>query len=399
MVVWEYPPHVVGGLGTYAGAMAPALRAAGHHVDVFAAIRSGVPPPSPGVYWARPPNLEPTYEGVFDHGAAAWGPFFGELYGTNVLWADAVRRQHTEEPYDLVAIHDWLSAPAGLMLGTELDCPLVFHVHSVERGRQPDAPSPIVSGWENRMAHQAQAVITVSEAMRTDVVAHGWPVERVRMVWNGIDPHTYHPDSPGGPAVRARYGIESDRPVVLFIGRLIAVKGALQLAQAWPAVVARNPEARLIVLGTGELEGDIRGALKAAGVSETVVVRSEFVSEGERIAHYLAADLVVLPSTYEPFGIVGIEAMACGRPAVVGAHGVAGLREQIVPQGRDQSGLHVNGNDPADIAWGLNEALSDRARLSRWGANARRRAETLFTWGQAAEKTAAVYAEVVAASV
>ena len=177
------------------------------------------------------------------------------------------------------------------------------------------------------------------------------------------------------------------------------MKGALQLAQAWPAVVARNPEARLIVLGTGELEGDIRGALKAAGVSETVVVRSEFVSEGERIAHYLAADLVVLPSTYEPFGIVGIEAMACGRPAVVGAHGVAGLREQIVPQGRDQSGLHVNGNDPADIAWGLNEALSDRARLSRWGANARRRAETLFTWGQAAEKTAAVYAEVVAASV
>lgn len=396
LVVWEYPPHVVGGLGTYAGAMAGALRAAGPRVDVFAAIREHQPPDTDDTHWVRPLDLSPTYPHVFDPGAAGWGPFFGELYATNVLWADAVRRANAASPYDVIAIHDWLSAPAGLLLRQVVDCPLVFHVHSTERGRRPRAPSPMVDGWEETLAQQADAVVTVSHAMREDLLGRGWPVERVHAVWNGVDVRAYHPESPGGAAVRARYGLDETTPVVLFIGRLTAVKGVLPLAQGWPSVVAQHPEARLIVLGDGELEDAVRETFERTGTMETVVMRAEFVSEGERIAHYLASDLVVLPSTYEPFGIVGIEAMACGRPAVVGAHGLVGFREQIIPSGPEQCGLHVNSNDPADIAWGLNEALSDLDRLRRWGANARRRTEATFTWEQSAAATLRVYQSAVA---
>ena len=398
MITWEYPPHVVGGLGTYAGALVPALRAAGHDVQVFAAFRGHAAPQSQGVHWTTPLDLSPTYPHVFDAQATGWGPFFGELYATNLLWADALRRADDAAPFDVVAVHDWLAAPAALILRDRLRGRLAFHVHSTEWGRQAQSPSPVVLHWEEAVGRQADAVITVSNAMRADLIAHGWTRSRVHAIWNGVDTRTYAPDSPGREAVRARYGLDEGAPVALFIGRLTAVKGVLQLAQAWPAVAARSPAARLIVLGSGELEGAVRETLAAAGVADTVILRTEFVSEGERIAHYLAGDVAVLPSTYEPFGIVGVEAMACGRPAVVGARGVVGLREQIVPAGPDQSGLHVNGHDPADIAWGLHEALSNLGRLRRWGASARARAAAAFTWERVAAATLEVYAGITAAA-
>ena len=397
IVTWEYPPHVVGGLGTYAGAIVAAWRAAGHDVEVFAALRETDMDPGDGTHWARPLDLAPLYPSLFSAEAQAWGPLLGELAATNVLWADCVRKRHRREPFDVVAIHDWLSAPAGLVLAPLLDAPVVFHVHSTERGRQPVAPSPIVGSWEYTLGHAAAAVVTVSKAMREDLVAHGWPADRVHAVWNGVDTRRYHPQAPGGPELRARYNIPAAAPVALFIGRLTDVKGVRQLAAAWGAVAAQRAGAWLVVLGSGELEHELRDIFANSGCGERVVMRTEFVDEQERIAHYAASDVVVLPSTYEPFGLVAAEAMACGKPAVVGAQGVVGFREQVVAGGPEQTGLHVNGGDPDDIAWGLSEALQDRERLAAWGTNARARAASVFTWERSAEATLAVYQAAIEA--
>ena len=313
MVVWEYPPHVVGGLGTYSGAMAPALRAAGHDVQVFAALRDGdKPDPQPDTHWARQLDLSPTYLGVYNQEASSWGAFFGELYSTNILWADAVRTEHRRRPFDVIAVHDWLGAPAGLTLARHVDAPIVFHVHSAEWGRQPGGPSPIVSQWETAAGRSAAATITVSQAMVRDLIAHGWDADRVHGVWNGVDTEKFAPDAPGGADLRARYELADDAPVVFFIGRLTGVKGARPLIEGWPRVVDQHPEARLVALGTGDQDDEIRGLLGQLGVEDSVTLRTEWVSEDERIAHFAAADLVVLPSTYEPFGIVCLEAMACG---------------------------------------------------------------------------------------
>ncbi|MDE2991764.1 MAG: glycosyltransferase family 4 protein [Chloroflexota bacterium] len=397
IVTWEYPPHVVGGLGTYAGAMAAALRAAGHEVEVFAALRATDPDPADGTHWARPLELTPLYSSLLNGEAQAWGPLLGELAATNVIWADRVRERHCRKPFDVVAIHDWLAAPAGLVLAPLLDVPLVFHVHSTERGRQGVAPSPIVGSWEYALGHTAAAVVTVSKAMREDLVAHGWPNDRVHAVWNGVDTRRYHPQAPGGRDVRARYGIPASAPVALFIGRLTEVKGVRQLAAAWGTVAAQHPDVWLVVLGSGELEHELRETFAHAAGSVRVVMRTEFVDEPERIAHYAASDVVVLPSTYEPFGLVAAEAMACGTPAVVGAQGVVGFREQVIAGGPEQTGLHVNGADPDDIAWGLSHALEDPNRLAAWGHNARTRAATAFTWEQSAATTTAVYQSAIEA--
>ena len=391
IVAWEYPPHVVGGLGTYAGGMVAALRGAGHDVEVFAALRATDPNPADGTHWVRPIDLTPLYPSLMSGEAQAWGPLLGELAATNVLWADRVRERHRREPFDVVAIHDWLAAPAGLVLAPLLDVPLVFHVHSTERGRQPVASSPIVQSWEHTLGHTAAAVVTVSEAMREDLVAHGWPADRVHAVWNGVDHRRYHPQAPGGADVRDRYNIPAAAPVALFIGRLTDVKGVRQLAAAWATVATQRAGAWLVVLGAGELEQELRETFARSEGADRVVMRTEFIDEQERIAHYAASDVVVLPSTYEPFGLVAAEAMACGKPAVVGAQGVVGFREQVVAGGPEQTGLHVNGGDPVDIAWGVSEALLDRDRLAAWGANARRRAASVFTWERSAAATVAVY--------
>ena len=132
------------------------------------------------------------------------------------------------------------------------------------------------------------------------------------------------------------------------------------------------------------------------GIEDKVACRFEFVSEPERILHYAAADVCIFPSVYEPFGIVSLESMAMAKPVIVGAQGVIGFREQVLSAGPDQNGIHVNGESPLDIAWGINETLHNPQRAKQWGEKGRQRVLNYFTWRKAAEQTLEVYETLVA---
>lgn len=394
---WEFPPTIVGGLGTYAQCMTEALAGLEQELVVWAPDQewphSVAPVRSPRIDVRRVPLFDatPAFPHVIAPDMQAWGRFFSDILTFNLLAAAETRQ---ETALDLVAIQDWLSGIAGMVLAKERRVPLVFHVHSAEWGRQPGGGSPLVSHLEGALQHEADAVITVSEAMRDDLIAHGWRADKVHAVWNGVDPLRYHPDSATperATRVRSEYGISESDPLVLFVGRMTQVKGVHTLVEAMPQVVARHPTARLVILGKGELEGPVRDRVCQLGLEEHVKLRYEFVNEEERIAHYAACDVTVFPSTYEPFGIVTLESMAMGKPAVAGARGVVGFKEQVVSQGAAQTGLHVDGGSAPDIAWGLNEALSDLDRLKAWGANGRQRVLDEFTWAHSATKTLEVY--------
>lgn len=169
------------------------------------------------------------------------------------------------------------------------------------------------------------------------------------------------------------------------------MKGIRNLVQAMPMVLEEYPNTKLVILGKGEQQNDIVETASRLGVKDRVACRFEFVPEEERILHYAAADVCIFPSTYEPFGIVSLEAMAMAKPIVVGAKGVVGFREQVVPSGPDKNGVHVNGGNAADIAWGVKEVLCDSDRAERWGENGRRRVLQYFTWRKAAEQTLSIY--------
>jgi len=402
--VWEYPPKLVGGLGTYAEYITREFVGLGHDVTVFTLnsgdlktreILKGVEVHRPRI--ADASNVFPMF--VTDD-LKKWGTnirFFNDIFISNVLSATKlinglIRKEG--DHFDVVCVHDWLSSISGIIVKNETKVPVVFHVHSTEWGRSGGHGSKVVSYLESATAEAVDRIITVSNAMQEDLSRHGWPKSKISVVWNGVDPEEYSPkkcDKEDVKKIRHKYGIQDDECMLFFLGRLTWVKGVRNLVQAMPLILQECPKTKLVILGKGEEQTDIVEMAKRLGIEDEVVCHFEFVPEDERILHYAASDVCIFPSTYEPFGIVSLEAMSMAKPIVVGAQGVVGFREQVLSSGPEQNGIHVNGGDPADIAWGVKAVLKDPEKAKEWGQNGRKRVLRYFTWTKAAEQTLEIY--------
>jgi len=406
--IWEYPPQLIGGLGTYAEYMTREYVELGHDVSVFTLntgklktreIIKGVEVHRPIIVDAS--NVFPMFVTT---DLKRWGTnirFFNDIFIYNILSSakflnEIIRKQG--HYYDIVCVHDWLSSISGIIVKNESEIPLAFHVHSTEWGRSGGRGSEVVAHLEEAAAEMSDRIITVSHAMREDLVHHGWPESKINVIWNGVDPEVYDPSKCSLNDIeklREKYGIKRDWNLIFFMGRLTWVKGVRNLIQAMPHVLKKHPKTKLVIVGKGEEQRDLLDTANRLGIQENVICRFEFISEKERILHYAASDVCIFPSTYEPFGIVSLEAMAMEKPVVVGAKGVVGFREQVIPSGPEQNGVHVDGNNPLDIAWGLNVVLKDPERAEEWGKNGRKRVLKYFTWRKAAEQTIEVYRSLV----
>jgi glycogen(starch) synthase len=409
--VWEYPPTLVGGLGTYAEYITKEYIALGHDVTVFTLnngklktreIMGGIEVHRPQI--ADASNVFPMFVA---EDLRKWGTnirFFNDIFLYNILSStkfinDLIKKEGYK--FDITCVHDWLSGISGIITKNETDVPVVFHVHSTEWGRSGGQGSETVSHIESQTAQIADRVITVSYAMRDDLVKHGWPAGKISVVWNGVDPERYDPakvKAEVAQKIREKYGIPDDGFMLLFLGRLTWVKGVRNLLQAMPSILREYPKTKLVILGRGEEQSDLVEMASRLGVKDNIAYNFEFVPENERIAQYVASNACVFPSVYEPFGIVSLEAMSLAKPIIVGAQGVVGFREQVVPIGEDQNGVHVNGNDPSDIAWGIKEVLREPERAKKWGENGRKRVIQYFTWRKAAEQTLQIYGQMAISS-
>ena len=405
--VWEYPPKLVGGLGTYAEYITREFVALGHDVTVFTLnsgdlktreILKGVEVHRPKI--ADASNVFPMF--VTDD-LKKWGTnirFFNDIFISNVLSATKLINgliKKEGDHFDVVCIHDWLSSISGIITKNETKVPVVFHVHSTEWGRSGGRGSKVVSYLESATAEATDRIITVSHAMQEDLARHGWPKSKISVVWNGVDPERYNPrkcKKGDVKKIRHKYGIHDDECMLFFLGRLTWVKGVRNLVQAMPLILEECPKTKLVILGKGEEQTDIVETARRLEIEDNVVCHFEFVPEDERILHYAASDVCIFPSIYEPFGIVSLEAMSMAKPIVVGAQGVVGFREQVLSSGPEQNGIHVNGGDPEDIAWGVKQVLKDPKRAKKWGANGRKRVLRYFTWTKAAEQTLEIYKTV-----
>ena len=364
--VWEYPPKLVGGLGTYAEYITHEFVDIGHDVSVFTLnsgdlktreVLQGVEVHRPLI--ANAGNIFPMF--VVDD-LKKWGTnikLFNDIFIYNILSATKFLNgliKKEKYHFDVVCVHDWLSSIAGLVIKNESKIPVVFHVHSTEWGRAGGQGSEVVSHLEWAMADKADKVITVSYAMQQDLAKHGWPLPKISAVWNGVDAERYNQrkcKKEDIAKMREKYGVPEDWNMLLFIGRLTWVKGVRNLLQAMPSVLKEYPNTKLVILGMGEQQNDIVETSERLGIKDKIVYRFNFVPEDERILHYAASDVCIFPSVYEPFGIVSLEAMSMEKPVVVGARGVVGFKEQVISSGPEQNGVHVNGEDPVDIAWGI----------------------------------------------
>jgi glycogen synthase len=244
----------------------------------------------------------------------------------------------------------------------------------------------LLSTWiEKTAVESADRVIAVSAQMREDILSH-FEVEpaKVVVIHNGIDPERFQRTERRDAL--ARHGVRS--PYVLFVGRITDQKGIFHLLEAAPLL----PAGVQVVLcasapDTPEIEARLR---EAVARHPNVVWINEMVAVEEVVQLYSHAAVFVCPSVYEPFGLINLEAMACGTPVVASA--VGGILE-VVENG--VTGLLVPPGRPDQLAQALNRVLGDRALAQGLGQAGRRRVEERFSWASVAERTERVYAAAI----
>jgi glycogen(starch) synthase len=298
--------------------------------------------------------------------------------------------------FDLVHGHDWLVAVAGDHLARRFRCPLVMTIHATEYGRHQGwvdkHPQSYIHGIERWITNRADRVITCSHYMRGHVAdIYGLEEARISVIPNGIDPLDLQPVDDLA-RLRSRFAAP-DEQLVLLVGRLVYEKGFQLALDALPEVIEHLGSVRFLVAGSGTHEGELREQAERLGLLDHGVFLGWI---GDDVLHslYRISDLCVIPSIYEPFGLVALEAMASGCPCIVADTG--GLRE-IVPED-ERVGLRFNGGDPEHLAIMVERMLTDEPLRERLVAEASEHV-LRFDWADIARQTAALYDGVRGAAV
>jgi alpha-maltose-1-phosphate synthase len=380
----EYPPEIYGGAGVHVEFLVHELRKL---VDVE--VRAfGAPRDEAGVIgFGTPPALEKANAAL-------------KTLGTDVEIAA------TLDGVDIVHSHTWYANIAGVLGSLLQGVPHVLSAHSLE----PDRPWKAeqlgggyrISSWAEREAYaSADAIIAVSAGMRSDIL-NAYPFvdpDRLHVIYNGIDTELYrHVD---GTDIARQYGVDPDRPSVVFVGRITRQKGVGHLLAA-----ARSfePEIQLVLCAgapdTPEIAAATEETVADLQKSRTGVIWIREMLPRDHVVALLSVGTVfVCPSVYEPLGIVNLEAMACGTAVVASA--IGGIPE-VVADG--ETGILVPYDEArpegleAGLAAGINRICADPQLAERLGAAGRRRAVEEFGWDHIAQRTVELYRQLLAGS-
>jgi len=394
----EYPPEVYGGAGVHVEYLARELAALEDvTVHCWGGDRQSAEG-GPEVVAHRPWNA---LAGSAPHRAAL------ETVSVDLAMAAAV------EGAELVHSHTWYANLGGHLAKLLYDIPHVATVHSLEpmrpwKAEQLGGGYALSSFCERTGLENADAIVAVSNESRQDILA-SYPAiepERIMVIHNGIDTAEYRPDP--GTDVLASYGVDPDRPSVVFVGRITRQKGVTHLLDA---ALEIDPEAQLVLCAgapdTPEIAAEIAGKVERIRAERGNVIWLEQMLPKTEVIQLLShATVFVCPSIYEPLGIVNLEAMACeaavvatrtgGIPEVVD-DGVTGV---LVPFEPVDDGSRAP-RDPArfahDIADRVNELVRDPERAKQLGKAGRQRAIEHFSWPAIAERTAELYRRLASA--
>jgi glycogen(starch) synthase len=386
LLSWEYPPLIEGGLARHVRKLSEAL--VRQDVDVHVLTRGHEESPA-----------EEEMEGVTVHRVRE--PERPRELGEFVAWVEHMNADMLAAGvelgdrynFDVVHGHDWLVAVAGDHLAKRFRAPFVVTIHATEYGRHQGwvdkHPQSHIHGVERWMANRAERVITCSAYMREHVAdIYGLEESRVTVIPNGIDPADLKLREDLA-TMRASFA-SPDEKLVLLVGRLVYEKGFQFALEALPGLIERVGNVRFIVAGSGTHEAELRTQARDLGLDE----HGTFVGWiGDDVLHslYRISDLSVVPSIYEPFGLVALEAMASGCPCLVADTG--GLRE-VVPD--ESVGLRFRSRDPESLGQMAELLLTDEELRDRLVAEASEHVLT-FDWADVARQVGVLYDETVGA--
>ncbi len=383
MLTWEYPPRIVGGIARVVNDLSKRLIKDGHdvHVITYREENAQYYENDKGVHVYRVDNYMINPNNFID-----WimQLNFNIIAKANELIASG-------EKFDVIHAHDWLVAYAAKTLKNSYNMPLVSTIHATEAGRNGgihDEMQRYINDTEWMLTYESSEVIVNSKFMKNDLQRlFGLPYEKINVVPNGINT-TLYSGAERDYDFRRQYASDNEK-IILFMGRLVYEKGVQHLISAMPKILDNYHDVKLVIAGKGGMIDELKTQVESMGLSQKVYFTG-YLNAKQVTKMYKCADISVFPSTYEPFGIVALEAMLAGVPTVVSD--VGGLNE-IVEHGVD--GMKSYAGNPNSLADSILALLFDHQLCDNIVKKAKAKVKNEYNWTKIAQETHFIYQKAI----
>jgi glycogen(starch) synthase len=385
MLSWEFPPRIIGGISPHVYYLSKSLARNGTKVYVVTCDFPGAPPHEvlDGVEVFRIDsykNPAPDF--------ATWV----YLMNVNMQKEAAALINSLGGNVDIIHAHDWLVATAAIGLKHVFRKPLFATMHSTETGRRNGIHfdyEKMIHETEAWLTYEAWKVICCSDYMISHVQwAFGLPSDKLIMVPNGVNYEVYSKyENQDLSQFRSKFALPEEN-IVLFVGRLVYEKGVHVLVNAAPKVLDKV-NAKFVIVGNGYMRDQLSTLVRGMGLAHKVMFTG-FVDDETLRRLQTCSNVSVVPSLFEPFGIVALEAMAAKSPVVVSDTG--GLSEIVE---HNVSGVKVYASNPDSLAWGITKVLADHGYANWIKTNAYEKIQEKYDWNKIAQRTKTIYSNVL----
>ena len=386
MLTWEYPPRVVGGIARVVYDLSRTLLKDGHDVTVVT-YREGDAPyfeDDKGVKVYRVDNYMINPNNFID-----WimQMNFNMVAKVNELIAE-------QGNFDVIHAHDWLVAYAAKTIKNSYNIPIVATIHATEAGRNSgihDETQRYINDTEWMLTYEASEVIVNSNYMKGELQRlFGLPYEKINVIPNGVNLNLFA-GVERDYNFRRRFAMDNEK-IILFMGRLVYEKGIQHLISAMPKILNGYHDAKLVICGKGGMMNELQAQVNAMGISQKVYFAG-YMNGKDVQKMYKAADIAVFPSTYEPFGIVALEAMLSENPIVVSD--IGGLNEIVQHR---ENGMKSYAGNPNSIADSILELLYDHKLCADITKKAKNKVRNEYNWSKIAQDTHFTYQKAICQS-
>ena len=382
MLTWEYPPRVVGGIARVVHDLSQRMIKDGHEVTVVT-YRDGNTP-----YYENDKGVE-VYR--VDNYMIHPNNFIDWIMQLNFNMIAKATELISKEKFDVIHAHDWLVSYAAKTLKHAFNIPVVATIHATESGRNSgihDETQRYINDSEWMLTYEATEVIVNSNYMKSEIQRlFGLPFEKINVIPNGINLNNFT-GIERDYDFRRQYAMDNEK-IILYVGRLVYEKGIQNLIGAMPKILNNYNDSKLVICGKGGMIDALRQEVHNLGIDNKVYFAGYCDSKKVQ-KMYKCADVAVFPSTYEPFGIVALEAMLAGVPTVVSD--VGGLNE-IVEHG--VTGMKSYAGNSNSIADSILALLFDQKLCDTVSRNAVKKVKELYNWNKIAQDTHYVYEQAI----
>ena len=386
MLTWEYPPRVVGGIAKVVYDLSRTLIKDGHDVTVVTYKEGDVPyfEDDKGVKVYRVDNYMINPNNFID--------WIMQLNFNLVAKANEIMEEQGK--FDVIHAHDWLVAYAAKTLKNSYHIPIVSTIHATEAGRNSgihDEQQRYINDTEWMLTYESSEVIVNSNYMKGELQRlFGLPYEKINVVPNGVNLSLFN-GIERDYNFRRKYAMDNEK-IILFMGRLVYEKGVQHLIAAMPKILNGYHDSKLVICGKGAMLDELRAQANAMGIGNKVYFAG-YMNGKDVQRMYKAADIAVFPSTYEPFGIVALEAMLSERPIVVSD--IGGLNEIV---DHKVNGMKAYCGNPNSLADSILELLFDHKLCADITRVAKNKVRNDYNWSKIAQDTHFAYQKAICQS-